>query len=154
MSYRVQRYDAFSGMGPAEKTALVNFLHKNSEEKDINIIKDAIDYALKNKPSFGGIIFMCWEDRRPIGAVLLNNTGMGEYSPKHLLVYAYQDPEFHKEPQILVGLISKAIQDCKGEIAMHLKPGNPTLSVFQSLGFQEQYVELRFNDQIPVASMG
>lgn len=146
MSRRVQRYDAFSGIGPAEKAAIVKFLFQHSEDKDSNTIREAMDYALKNKPSFGGFIFTCWEASRPIAVVLVNNTGMSGFSPQYLLVYACLDPDLHEEPQILCELVRQAVRHCHGDIALHLRPDSPALPVFQSLGFREQYLELRFDE--------
>ena len=152
MSFRVQCYDAFSGLGPGERIALVNFIHRSSEEEDRGVIREAIDYALKNKPSFGGFIFVCWQERRPIACVLVNKTGMSGFLPSHLLVYASLDKEFHGQPEILDDLVRKTTRRCKGEVALHLKPDSPSLPLFQALGFQEHYVELRFNNQVSLSS--
>jgi hypothetical protein len=154
MSRRVQRYDAFSGMGPAEKADIVKFLFHHSDDKDSNTIREAIDYALKNKPSFGGFIFTCWEANQPIAVVLVNNTGMSGFSPQYLLVFACLHPDYHAAPEILSELVQQAVRQCRGEIALHLKPDSPALPVFQALGFREQYLELRFSEPQIRASVG
>lgn len=144
MSRRVNLYDAFSGMNSGERMALINFLRKHNVDQEANAIIDAVDYALKNKPSFGGFIFTCWENSRIIAAVLVNKTGMSGNQPGHQMVYADLCGEFSEETDILEELIRKSIRHAKGEIGLHLKPDHPALPIFRSLGFQEQYVELRF----------
>lgn len=150
MSRRVSLYDAFSGMSSGEKMALVNFLRNNSEDQDASTILDAVDYALKNKPSFGGYIFTCWENSRLIAAVLVNKTGMSGPTPSCQMMYASLDHQYQEEPEILQRLVKKAIRQAKGEIGLRLRPDHPALSIFRSLGFQEEYVDLRFGK--PAAS--
>lgn len=154
MSRRVSLYDAFSGMSSGEKMALVNFLRTNNEDQDASSILDAVDYALKNKPSFGGYIFTCWENSRLIAAVLVNKTGMSGPTPSCQMIYACLDSQFSNEPEILQRLVKKAVQQAKGEIGLRLRPDNPALSIFRSLGFQEEYVDLRFGKPTVQAASG
>lgn len=144
MSRCVHLYNAFTGMNTGEKMALVNFLYKHNPCQDQSAILDSVDYALKNKPSFGGFIFTCWENSILIAAVLVNKTGMSGSQPDHQMVYANLCPKYKEETLILEELIQKAMRHAKGEIGLHLKPDHPALPIFRSLGFQEQYVELRF----------
>jgi hypothetical protein len=152
MSRRVNLYDAFSGMNSAEKMALVSFLRKNSEDQDTSTIMDSVDYALKNKPSFGGFIFTCWENSRLIAAILVNKTGMSGLTPSCQMVYACLDSQYSQEPEILQQLVKKAIRQAKGEIGLHLRPDNPVIPIFRSLGFQEEYVDLRFGKKVAPAA--
>lgn len=145
MSRYVNLYDAFTGITSGEKMALVNFLHKQNPNQDPSTILDTVDYALKNKPSFGGFILTCWENSRIIAAVLLNNTGMSGNQPGHQIAYAHLCPSHQEESAILEELICRATRHARGEIGLHLKPDHPALPIFRSLGFQEQYLELRFS---------
>ncbi|HKK76610.1 MAG TPA: hypothetical protein VJ953_16155 [Saprospiraceae bacterium] len=145
MSRCVHLYDAFTGMNSGEKMALVNFLRKHNPDQDSSIILDSIDYALKNKPSFGGFVFTCWENSRIVAAVLVNKTGMSGSQAPYQMVYANLCLQLQEEHTILEELIRKAIRHAKGEIGLHLKPDHPALPIFRALGFEEQYVELRFS---------
>ena len=154
MSLRVQLYDAFSGINFGEKSEVVKFLLKNSEECDDSTIRDAIDYALKNKPSFGGFIFTAWNASRPIAAVLVNKTGMSGFTPSYQMVYACLDDTSKEANKALRDLVQRSIKSAKGDIGLHLKPDNPALPIFRSMGFQEQYLELRFEQNIAAVSTG
>ena len=145
MNRRITLYDAFTGMNAGEKGALVHFLRKQNPDQTPAAILDAVDYALKNKPSFGGFIFTCWENANIIAAVLVNNTGMSGNEPRHQIAYADFCPKHSQSKFALKELSQKAIRHARGEIGLHLKPGHPALPIFRAIGFQEQYVELRFS---------
>lgn len=145
MPYRVQLYDAFSGIMPPERTAVIRFLKQYSESVNGEQISEALDYALKNKPSFGGFIFTAWNDDDLISCVVANKTGMGAYTPSYLLVYAVLHPDYQEQESILHDLVNRSIRHAKGEIALHLPPGSPGIDLFKKMGFQEQYIELRLN---------
>ena len=154
MSLRVQLYDAFSGINSGEKSALVKFLLCNSEETDASVIEEAIDHALKIKPSFGGFIFTTWEAGRLMAAVLVNKTGMSGFNPGCLLTYACVDKSHRQKTKILRDLIQRTIKNAKGDIGLHLKRDSPALPIFESLGFEEQYLELRFEQKRRAVSVG
>ena len=151
MQRYIHLYDAFSGINSGDKSRLIKFLLKNSEEKGVSVIEDAIDYALKIKPSFGGYIFTAWEEKQLVGLVLVNKTGMGGFTPGHLMVYACVDKASKNKAKVLKELIQRSVKRCKGEMALHLRPDNPALPIFKSLGFQEQFLELRLPAKVGVA---
>lgn len=152
MDRRVQLYNAFTGINPREKIALTNFLAQNSKEQDIASIREALDYALKNKPSFGGFIYSYWENHQLLAAVVVNKTGMEGFNPNYLLVYACVHPTLQENESILQDLISRTISFTQGDLSLHLRPDCPTLKLFKALGFQEKYVELRISNSRPAAS--
>ena len=45
-------YDAFTGISPMEKSAVVSFLSANSANASDDDIREAVEYAVKHKPSF------------------------------------------------------------------------------------------------------
>lgn len=151
MNRRVQLYDAFTGMTPPDRAAMVQFIRQFGDADNGEEISEALDYALKNKPSFGGYIFACWDHYDLVSCVVVNQTGMGEYNPGYVLVYAVTDPTSPKGESILQDLVQRAVQHAKGEIALHLRPNNPGIALFKRIGFREQYVELRMNAPVRAA---
>jgi len=149
MSYRVQLYDAFSGIMPPERNAIIRLIKQYSESANGEQISEALDYALKNKPSFGGFIFTAWNNDDLISCVVVNKTGMEAYNPSYVLVYAVLHPDYHQEESILEGLVRRSIQHAKGEFALHLPPDSPGIDLFKKMGFQERYVELRLSQVNP-----
>lgn len=143
MSYRVQLYDAFSGIMPPERNAIIRLIQEHSESVQGEQISEALDYALKNKPSFGGFIFTTWNNDQLISCVVVNKTGMGAYNPSYVLVYAVLHPAYREEETVLQELVNRSIMHAKGEMALHLPAGSPGIDLFKKMGFQEQYIELR-----------
>ncbi len=143
MHYQLRQFDAFSGMNSLEQTAIINLIQKHGDQSPKSTIRAAIGYAMKQQPSFGGFILSFWHDRDPIAAVVVNRTGMEAFNPQHLLVYAVLHQDYQDQEQLLTDLLNRAIQQAKGDIALHLRPNHPALPFFKKLGFEEQFVELR-----------
>ena len=41
--------------------------------------------------------------------------------------------------------MTRAIEHCKGDIALHVTDDNPAKDMFEKLGFTNPYLEMRFN---------
>jgi GNAT superfamily N-acetyltransferase len=127
-----------------EKTEIITFLFENLQEfgdpkKDI---QKAIDYSVREFVSFGGFTMLIMEDNVIIGATVINKTGMGGYIPENILVYIathkdYRGKGFGKS------LMQKAIDYCKGDIALHVEANNPAKKLYEKLGFTNPYLEMR-----------
>lgn len=148
MSTETTIYNAFTGMSPLEKSQLVNFLYEFGENGVSRAsISEAMEYALKNKPSFGGFILVTRRIHQVIAAIIANRTGMEGYNPTNIFVYAGFHPDCNEDENFFHAIMRKAIEYADGEIAMHVKPGNPDLKLYKKLGFQAQYLELRLDKE-------
>lgn len=140
-------YDAYTGMSPAEKSAVVNFLCEHNENTNRQGAKEAVEYAIKHKPSFGGFVLTVHEGRQIIAAIVVNRTGMEGYNPNNLFVYVTFHKDYCNNEMTIREVMNKAISYAEGDIAFHVEPGNPALKFYKKLGFKAQYLELRFNKQ-------
>ena len=115
----INKYDAFSGMNPSKKMALVQFLCAVNDiptsEKE-NISK-AVDYALKDMTSFGGFIISLEKGNQFFGAVIVNKSGMGGLLPEHLVVVHGVAPVLAQE-EIIALLLKEADKYARGNIAV------------------------------------
>lgn len=146
MNTETTLYNAFTGMSALEKSELVNFLYEHSEHTGSQAcIREAMEYALKNKPSFGGFILVGRRMEKIIAAVIANRTGMEGYNPTDIFVYAGFHPDYCRDEAFIHDIMGKAIGYADGEIAIHIKPGHPALKFYKKLGFQAQYLELRLD---------
>ncbi|WP_421917850.1 GNAT family N-acetyltransferase [Marinifilum sp.] len=128
-----------------EKKELLNFLHEHLEEygDDKADIEKAMQYALKEMPSMGGFILAAKLDNEIVGAVVVNRTGMEGYIPENILVYIAS----HKNRRgkgIGKKLMEETIKIAKGSIALHVEPDNPAKHLYEKMGFENKYLEMRF----------
>jgi hypothetical protein len=153
MERSIQMYNAFSGVNPLENVALLNFFRSYTPDTEYRAIQEALDYALKNKPSFGGFVLTYTINNRIVGGVVVNRTGMEGFKSENLLVLAALHHDFKNESIILEDLINKAVNYADGDIAIYAKPNHPALLMAKRLGFKEHFVELRFQKAAAVAKV-
>lgn len=136
-------YNAFTGISLAEKSALVSFLYQHNKNADKQDIYEAVEYAVKLKPSFGGYVLIAKQNQQIVGAIVANRTGMQGYNPNNLFVFISFDEAYIEDETIIPYLMQKAIDYADGDIALHVEPDHPAIKLYQKLGFQSEYVELR-----------
>ncbi len=107
-------------------------------------IEKAVNYALKETPSFGGFVMVSYLDNKIAGAAVLNRTGMKDYIPENVLVYIATDANMRGKG-IGTKLLQKVTDTAEGNIALHLDPGNPARSLYERMGFEVKYLEMRLN---------
>lgn len=140
----ITSFDAFNKITTSHKKELLSFLFKHLGKygDDITAIEKAIDYASKERPGFGGLILIAQEASEIVGATVINKTGMEEYIPENILVYIATH-EKHRGKGIGGKLMAAAIENCKGDIALHVEPDNPAKRLYEKLGFENKYLEMR-----------
>lgn len=107
---------------------------------------DQIQSCLTYVTSRGGQVFIAEQDDQLIGAVVINDTGMGGYIPEHILVYIAVDGRMRGKG-IGKALMQEAILNTSGNIALHVEPHNPAKRLYERLGFENKYLEMRFEKQ-------
>jgi ribosomal protein S18 acetylase RimI-like enzyme len=106
-------------------------------------IRKAIDYAMDeiNKP--GGFVITYSIDGEVKAATVVNKTGMEGYIPENILVYI----AVHKDQRgkgIGKSLMQHALKFCTGDLALHVEPNNPAKFLYEKLGFENKYLEMRY----------
>lgn len=128
-----------------EKGRVIHFLNTFEGENKRENIAEAVEYAIKLKPSFGGFVLTAEQEGQIVGAIVANRTGMGSYNPNHILVFVTLHQDYQEDEALTKSLIQKAIRHAKGDIAMHVRPDNPALQLYEKIGFKAQYLELRLS---------
>ena len=129
-----------------EKKSIIDFLFENLQEygDPKSDIEKAINYALKETPSFGGFVLVSYLDDFIVGAVVINQTGMKDYIPENILVYIAIHQK-HRGKGLGKQLVQETIDNANGNIALHVEPHNPARKLYEKLGFNSKYLEMRFN---------
>ena len=142
---QISVYNAIDKPDELEKRAIVDFLHDQLEEwgdpkKDI---RKAMDYALKEFASFGGVVVTLKKEGEIRGAVIVNQTGMSGYIPENILVYIAVHRDARGEG-IGKKLMKKTMNITNGDIALHVEADNPARHLYEKVGFTNPYLEMRF----------
>ena len=141
-------YNAYTKVPLYEKASLINFVQKNSENKEVSaqMVKEAVDYAVKEIPSFGGFILTAQDEGKTVGAIVVNKTGLNGGNPKHRVIYlAIHDN--YRQNGIGSELIKKAVYFAKGDISLRVEYGSEAIELYKSLGFEPKYVEMRLSSK-------
>jgi ribosomal protein S18 acetylase RimI-like enzyme len=132
-------------VGLYDKQRVIDFLFEHLEEYGDSrySIDQAVEYALNAGNHPGGLILTVWRDSEIVGAIVINKTGMGDYIPENILVYIAVDKRCRGEG---VGkmLMKRAFVETDGDIALHVEPENPARHLYEKLGFQNKYLEMRW----------
>ena len=120
---------------------LFNHLDQYGDKKE-DIMK-AIDYALSDFHHQGGFVITAEENAQIVGTVVMLQTNMEGYVPENLLVYIAVHNDMRGRG---VGktLMQKAIKFSQGNIALHVEPDNPARFLYEKVGFETKYQEMRY----------
>lgn len=131
-------------ISPNDKDCLIDFLFEHLEEfgDSKGAIKNCIDYAMKEIPSFGGYTVGIELGKEQIAAAVINHTGMSKYIPEHILVYIAVHKE-HRGKGYGGVLMEQVLGLTQGDIALHVEPSNPAARLYQRFGFSSKYLEMR-----------
>lgn len=127
-----------------QKKEIADFLFVQLEQygDPINDILKCLDYALDQAVDKGGFVVLARENRRIVGAVVINKTGMSGYIPENILVYIAVDTS-QRGKGVGKQLMTTAIEMANGDIALHVEPDNPARKLYEKLGFTNKYLEMR-----------
>ncbi|PKP01498.1 MAG: GNAT family N-acetyltransferase [Bacteroidetes bacterium HGW-Bacteroidetes-9] len=144
--YPTQTYNAIQKPSINDKNEIADFLLNHLDQfgdKKEDILK-AIDFSVKDRASFGGFTMVARDKANIVGAVVVNETGMDGYIPENILVYIATHRDYRGKG-LGKSLMKEAIDLAKGNIALHVEPNNPAKYLYEKLGFDNKYLEMRLN---------
>ncbi|MBL1213331.1 MAG: GNAT family N-acetyltransferase [Ignavibacteriae bacterium] len=123
----------------------IDFLHKHLGEfgdpkKDID---RSIDYAFSGAEGKGGFLLAAYYEKKLVGALVINKTGMDGYIPENILVYvavdgSYRNKGFGRE------IVEKAFMLADGNVKLHVEYDNPAKRLYERVGMTNKYAEMRY----------
>ncbi|WP_051203509.1 GNAT family N-acetyltransferase [Hugenholtzia roseola] len=126
---------------------IVDFLYKNLDQygdKKEDIAK-CLRYAFA--PERGGAVHVGFsesdtERQVVLGVVVTNQTGMQGYIPENILVYIAINQQFRGKG-FGKKMMLHALAHTEGDIALHVEKNNPARFLYEKLGFETPYLEMR-----------
>lgn len=124
---------------------LTEFLHENMKpfEDPLPAVQIGVEFALSDEPGKGGFVLLATDSRRVIGAVVVVKTGLRDCVPESLVLYASVRPS-HRGQGIGKNLLETALHRCNGDVTLHVEPHNPARRLYERLGFENKYVDMRY----------
>ena len=142
ITYTFQHNDQPSAIFSREQIAAFLFEHLDVYGDEKEAILKCIAYAYGDKPGQGGFILIAHDGGNILGVVIINDTNMAGYIPEHILVYIAVHAKTRGRG-VGKALMEKTINEAKGDIALHVEPGNPAKFLYEKYGFTNKYIEMR-----------
>ncbi|WP_430809659.1 MULTISPECIES: GNAT family N-acetyltransferase [unclassified Carboxylicivirga] len=142
----IRKYEKEADFKIISRDEYVDFLFTHLGEygdpkADIN---KCLDYAFSNQKSEGGFALGAFYKDQLVGALVINHTGMSGYIPDHILVYVAVDKQYRGRG-FGQQIIEAAFAHCPGDVKLHVEYDNPAKKLYERIGFQSKYAEMRYN---------
>lgn len=144
------RFDFFTEKSTQiTRKEIIDFLYEHLDRfrDSKEAIGKCLDYVFSGNESKGGFVLCCLEDDKLVGVLVMIETGMTGYIPENFLVYVAIDASMRGKG-IGSRLISKALENAKGDVALHVEYDNPAKKLYERLGFTSKYAEMRYQKGI------
>lgn len=145
---KITLYDAFTKISLSDRSRLVKFLSKHLEDErtENSDLELAVDYAVKDVPSFGGFILSVEDDNgQIIGSTIITKTGMKGFSSEHLMSFLAVHRE-HRHNGVFGKLMKKTLEKTAGDLALQVNPSHPNFHHFEEMGFVPRYMQMRLTN--------
>ncbi|MGD9140114.1 MAG: GNAT family N-acetyltransferase [bacterium] len=109
-------------------------------------IEKAVDYAFSETEGKGGFLVTAHLGDDLVGEVVINDTGMAEYVPEHLLVYIAVHGDYRSKG-LGARIMDETFRMCEGNVALHVEYDNPAKRFYERLGMKSKYAEMRYIKQ-------
>jgi GNAT superfamily N-acetyltransferase len=128
----------------ADRQRLARFFHETMRpwQDPLEDVEKALDYCFAQEAGKGGFLTILGVDGELAGAVLMLNTGMQGYIPENVLLMVSIDPD-QRGKGMGKRLIERAIEECSGDVKLHVDYDNPARRLYERIGFTSKYAEMR-----------
>ena len=124
---------------------IADFLYEHLDEfgDKREYIMRCLDYVFNAENKRNGFILLGIVNDDIVGAVVINETGMGGYIPENILVYIAVHKEYRGKG-LGKKLMEGALKVANGDVALHVEPNNPAVHLYKKVGFTNKYLEMRY----------
>jgi [ribosomal protein S18]-alanine N-acetyltransferase len=126
----------------ATREELVQFFHhtmKPYQDTEADVQK-ALDHAFTGGPN--GFVMLLKTAGSLGGALVMLDTGMKGYIPENILLFVSISPSLRGQG-FGQKLIQHCLDECPGEVKLHVEYENPAKRLYERIGFTSKYAEMR-----------
>jgi GNAT superfamily N-acetyltransferase len=128
----------------ADLEKLADFFHEKMKpyhDTRADVVR-GLEYAFD--PARGGFLVLAQQGEEIAGGLVMLDTHMGGYIPRNLLLFVAVEPSLRGRG-LGRSLIERAAARCDGPIKLHVEPDNPAARLYQRVGFEPKYLEMRWS---------
>jgi len=125
--------------------ALFFYEHMKPYEDRVEDIHHALRYAFSDQPGLGGFLLLGEINEQIAGALLMLRTGMKGYVPEYLLLFVGVHHQMRGQG-LGSQIVKRAVQECDGDVKLHVEYENPAKRLYERLGFISPYAEMRYRN--------
>ena len=147
---KLKIYEIFSDNDFPENLDRIQFIdflyvHLGRFGDDKEAIEKCLNYAFSLDHGKGGFALAAYDENDElIGGLIMNKTGMSGYIPENILVYVAVH-EKTRGKGYGGEICKKAIDMAEGNVKLHVEYDNPAKRLYERIGFNTKYAEMRFN---------
>lgn len=93
-----------------------------------------LNYAVKDEPSFGGLVIVLSKDEKMPSVFIANQTGMGGYIPENILVYIATHRDYRGK-SLGKMMMNKTLKMTQGDVKLHVEHDDPARFLYRKIGF-------------------
>jgi GNAT superfamily N-acetyltransferase len=130
-----------------DEDSLVEFLHRSliPYEDAPKDIRRGIRHAITDAGNGPGFVLLALSGKTLLGALVMLDTGMTGYIPENLLLFVAVDPD-QRGSGIGQALCERGLKEARGEVKLHVEYDNPAKRLYERLGFESKYADMRYSD--------
>lgn len=128
---------------------LAEFLHHSLKpyQDTVADIRRGLRDAFREFDGGTGFVLIAEQQEEPVGALVMLRTGMAGYIPANLLLFVAVSPD-HRGEGIGKRLVKQALESAHGDVKLHVEYDNPAKGLYEALGFETKYAEMRFTQSV------
>jgi len=108
----------------------------------IEDVDRGLAYAFSKAEGKGGFLVLGRYEGKLSSALLMLRTGMAGFVPENILLFVGTRPELRGKG-IGGAVCKRAIDLCDGAVKLHVEYDNPAKRLYERLGFESKYAEMR-----------
>lgn len=145
---KITRINNDNEFGEITRNQFVDFLFTHLDKfgdpkEDIN---KCLDYAFSENTAKGGFALAAFFEGKLVGTLIMNNTGMSGFIPENILVYiavdsSYRGKGFGRQ------IVERSFKEAKGNVKLHVEYDNPAKRLYERIGFETKYAEMRYENK-------